>query len=148
MVPGRFAAAAHRRLSSVPILARCPRTSRAAPRTLAAQPAGDALQVRMARWQPPRRARVPSATMTRTADCAAAWRLSRPRPVLARTAYRLARHAKRRPRAMAAMALTAPHCLRLVPPTGRGRTRDPRLLSQEPVQAAAQYSSVRERPTK
>src|SRR6266705_351339 len=105
MASGRFAAA-HRRFWSVPILARRPRTSRAAPRlypTLTAQPAGDEHQERMDRWCAPGRARVPSARMTRTADCAAAWRLTRPRQVLARTARHLARdHATRRPRAMAA----------------------------------------------
>src|SRR5712692_1459409 len=115
MAPGRFAAATHRRFWSVPILARHPRMSRAAPglnRTLAGQPAGAEHQERMDRRCVPGRARAPSARMTKTADCAAAWRLTRPRQVLARTARHLARdHATRRPRAMAAaMALKAPHC--------------------------------------
>src|SRR6185369_4079173 len=114
MAPGRFAAAAHRRLWSVPTLARRPRTSRAAPhlnRTRKGRPARDEHQERMDRWCVPRRARVPSATMTRTIDCAAALRLARPRQVLERTAGHLARHhATRRPRAMAAIVPTAAHC--------------------------------------
>src|SRR5947207_6536027 len=119
MALGRFAAAAHRRFWSVPILARRRRTLRAAPRlnrTLAAQPVavGDEHQERMDRSCVPGRVRVPSARMTRTTDCAAAWPLARPRQVLARTVRHLARdHATRQPRAMAAaMALKAPHCSR------------------------------------
>src|SRR5881628_706130 len=104
MASGRFAAAAHRRFWSGPILARSPRTSRAAPRlypTLTAHPAGDEHRERTDRCFAPGCARVPSARMTRTADCAAAWRLTRPRQVLARTAGHLARdHVTRRPRAM------------------------------------------------
>src|SRR5438067_4020451 len=101
MAPGRFAAAAHRRFWSVPILARRPRTSRAAPRlnrTLAAQPAGDEHQERMDRCAPGR-VRLPSARMTRTTDCAAPWPLARPGQDLARMVRRLARDdANRRPR--------------------------------------------------
>src|SRR5258708_31103314 len=124
MAPGRFAAAAHRRLWSVPILARRRRTSGAAPRlnrALAAQQVGDEHQERTDRWCVPGRVRVPSARMTRTADYAAAWPLTRPRQVLARTLRHLARdHATRRPRATAATALKAPHCSPFPQPAGQG----------------------------
>src|SRR5258706_14573072 len=96
MATGRFAAAAHRRFWNAPILARCRRTSHAAPRLnriLVAQRVRDEHQERMGRWCALGRARVPFARMTRTADCAAAWPLTRPRQVqvLARTACHLAR---------------------------------------------------------
>src|SRR5438105_5217277 len=120
--PGRFAAAAaHRRPLSVPILAN--RRQR-----WPAAPVRSAAELRRAQEDPPRvhrryapvRARVPSAMMRKTTDCAA-WGLARPRRALARMTRRHARgRATRAYHAKAAALTIARQALRFLHPADCG----------------------------
>src|SRR3954452_12833676 len=119
--PGRFAAAAAHRPMSVRIWAhRRPRWTDAPDRSAA--------EVRRAQEDPPRvhlrygpvPARVPSATMRKTTDCAA-WGLAPLRRALPRTARRRARARPTRAHNAYAAALTiARQALRFPHPAGRG----------------------------
>src|SRR6266581_6277156 len=112
----RDGAALGHRPSNVPVLARHRRTMAAEPR-LIRDAAPDRDQPREDRSCAPEHARDLSAMMRKTADCAAAWRLARPPPALARTARD---HAPRPPAMVRRMAPATLHGLLLPRTAGRG----------------------------
>src|SRR5882672_6291658 len=127
---GCAAAAGHRPASTGPISARHRRTKQAAPRLIrpAARPMGwgevpaTKYPAATARWFAPGRARVPSLTSWKTANCAA-WAVRPRQPAPAQAAPRRGHdRVWRSPRAMA--AVTVPPARRGLPdprPAGRDR---------------------------